>query len=179
MQQAATEGEVLDLAVIGAGAAGTYVARATQVAHPEWSISLFERTDRIGGRVWSVPVPGVDHRIELGGMRFMTIHRHVQAVVEELGIATHPFDRPGGSDRSLLRGRFGGGLPDPEAGAGYDLAPGERGRSARDLMPGPSSESSRVTTTSTRRAGTAPERPARTLAGRSLTGPSTMPCGQY
>jgi monoamine oxidase len=134
MQQAATEGEVLDLAVIGAGAAGTYVARATRVAHPEWSISLFERTDRIGGRVWSVPVPGVDHRIELGGMRFMTIHRHVQAVVEELGIATHPFDRPGGSDRSLLRGRFGGGLPDPEAGAGYDLAPGERGRSARDLM---------------------------------------------
>lgn len=132
--QAATEPDVLDLAVIGAGAAGTYVARAMKVAHAEWSISLFERTDRIGGRVRSVAVPGMAHRIELGGMRFMTIHRHVQAVVDELGIATHPFDRPGGTDRSLLRGRFGGGLPDPEAGAGYDLAPEERGRSAADLM---------------------------------------------
>jgi len=125
--------DVLDLAVIGAGAAGTYVARAMKVAHPEWSVSLFERSDRIGGRVWSVAVPGVAHRIELGGMRFMTIHRHVQAVVDELGIATHPFDRPGGSDRSLLRGRFGGGLRDPEAGSGYDLAPAERGRSAEQL----------------------------------------------
>jgi lysine 2-monooxygenase len=133
-QHAATERDVLDLAVVGAGAAGTYVARALKAAHPEWSISLFERTDRIGGRVWSAAVPGVAHRIELGGMRFMTIHRHVQAVVDELGIATHPFDRPGGADRSLLRGRFGGGLPDPEAGAGYDLAPGERGRSAKELM---------------------------------------------
>jgi monoamine oxidase len=133
MQPSATERDVLDLAVIGAGAAGTYVARATKAAHPEWSISLFERTDRIGGRVWSVAVPGVAHRIELGGMRFMTIHRHVQAVVDELGIATHLFDRPDGSDRSLLRSRFGGGLPDPEAGAGYDLAPDERGRSAEEL----------------------------------------------
>jgi monoamine oxidase len=129
-----TERDVLDLAVIGAGAAGTYVARAMKVARPEWSISLFERTDRIGGRVFSVAVPGVAHRVELGGMRFTVSHRRVQAVVDELEIATHPFDRRGGSDRSLLRGRFGGGLPDPEAGAGYDLAPGERGHSAKDLL---------------------------------------------
>jgi monoamine oxidase len=133
MQDSAPDPEVLDLAVIGAGAAGSYVARAMKVAYSEWSVSLFERTDRIGGRVWSVAVPGVAHRIELGGMRFMTIHRHVQAVVEELGIATHPFDRPGGSDRSLLRGRFGGGLPDPQAGGGYELLPTERGRSASEL----------------------------------------------
>jgi len=136
MQQSDSRGDILDLAVIGAGAAGTYVARATKVAHPEWSISLFERTDRIGGRVWSVAVPDVVHRIELGGMRFMTIHRHVQAVVDELGIATHAFDKPSGSDRSLLRGRLGGGLPDPEAGAGYDLGPLERGRSAEQLTAG-------------------------------------------
>ncbi|MEZ0239656.1 MAG: flavin monoamine oxidase family protein [Chloroflexota bacterium] len=133
MQQSTPERDVLDLAVIGAGAAGTYVARAMKVAQPEWSISLFERTDRIGGRVWSVQVPGVAHRIELGGMRFMTTHPHVRGVVEELGIVTHSFDRPDGSDRSFLRGRFGGGLPDPEAGAGYDLAPTERGRSAEGL----------------------------------------------
>jgi monoamine oxidase len=126
--------DILDLAVIGAGAAGTYVARTMKAAHPEWAISIFERTDRVGGRVFSIAVPGVDHRIELGGMRFMAIHRHVQAVVDELGIATHLFDRPGRLDRSLLRGRFGDGLPDPEAGAGYDLAPAERGRSATTLM---------------------------------------------
>jgi len=31
----------IDLAVIGAGAAGTWVARAMQEARPDWSITLY------------------------------------------------------------------------------------------------------------------------------------------
>ena len=125
--------EPLDLAVIGAGAAGTSVARTMKQARPDWSITLFERHQRIGGRLRSVHVPGLDHPIELGGMRYLTSHRRVQAVITELGIATRQFDTRGGTERSFLRGVFGDGPSDPMAGNGYDLAPEERGRSALDL----------------------------------------------
>ena len=84
----------LDLAIIGGGAAGTSVAWAVQQARPEWSIALFERTSRIGGRLHSVRVDGLDHPIELGGMRYITSHRRVAAVIDQFALPTHPFDRP-------------------------------------------------------------------------------------
>jgi monoamine oxidase len=126
--------DTLDLAVIGAGAAGTYVAERAQQAHADWSITLFERTERVGGRLWSMPVPGLDHPIELGGMRYMTSHRHVRQVVDRFGLATHPFDPTDGVERTFLRGRFGDGIKDPAAGDGYALRDDERGRSALDLV---------------------------------------------
>ena len=131
-QRQADDG-VLDLAVIGAGAAGTYVAHRLQRAHPDWAISLFERSDRIGGRLRSMAVPGLDHPIELGGMRFLTSHPRVATVASAFALPTHPFDPTGGVERSFLRGRFGNGPGDEQAGAGYDLPVGERGRSAEDL----------------------------------------------
>ncbi len=127
------EDGVLDLAVIGAGAAGTYVAHRLQLAHPDWAVSLFERTDRIGGRLRSMTVPGLEHPIELGGMRFLTSHPRVAAVVAGFALPTHPFDPTGGAERSFLRGRFGSGQDDAQAGAGYQLPVAERGRSAQDL----------------------------------------------
>ena len=75
----------IDLAVIGAGIAGTSVAASPQQARPDWSIVLLERSNRIGGRLRSVALPGVDHRIELGGMRFLTSHRRVATLVDALG----------------------------------------------------------------------------------------------
>jgi monoamine oxidase len=123
----------LALAIIGGGAAGTYVAQRVKSLRPDWSVALFERTDRIGGRLWSLRVPGLDHPIELGGMRFLTSHRRVVDVVASFGIPTHPFDTTGGIEESFLRGHFGLGGDDPEAGAGYDLQEVERGRSAADL----------------------------------------------
>jgi monoamine oxidase len=126
--------DVLDLAVVGAGAAGTYVSYHVQRERPDWSIALFERTDRVGGRLRSLTVAGLDHPIELGGMRFLTSHRRVADTVARFELATHPFDATGGAERSFLRGRFGAGAGDPWAGAGYDLPAGERGRSAVDLL---------------------------------------------
>jgi monoamine oxidase len=121
----------LDLAVVGA--AGTWLAHAMQRARPDWSITLFERHDRIGGRLRSVKVPRLDHPIELGGMRYVTSNRLVQSVIDELRIPTRPFDTHGVPERTFLRGVFGDGPSDPDAGAGYDLQPHERGRSADDL----------------------------------------------
>src|SRR5262245_63327122 len=67
-------------------------------------------------------------------MRFLTSHRRVAETVARFGLATHAFDETGGAERTFLRGRFGAGAGDPPAGAGYDLADGERGRSAVDLL---------------------------------------------
>jgi protoporphyrinogen oxidase len=123
----------LDLAIIGAGVAGTSVAYEVRRARPDWSIALFERTNRIGGRLHSVRIDGLDHPIELGGMRYITSQPKVSRLVDTFDIPTHPFDPTGGAERSLLRGVAGLGADDPEAGRGYQLTPEERGRSAIDL----------------------------------------------
>jgi monoamine oxidase len=124
----------LDVAVVGAGVAGTRVAHAIQRERPDWSIALFERTERIGGRLRSLQVAGVDHPIELGGMRFLTSHRRVADLVETLGIPTHAFDRTGSAhERSYLRGIVGRGADDHGAERAYALAPEQRGRSAAEL----------------------------------------------
>jgi monoamine oxidase len=123
----------LDLAIVGAGAAGTWLGDTVQRARPTWSVAIFERLDRVGGRLRSVHVDGVAHPIELGGMRYRTGHRYVQAVVDEFEISTRPFDVRDRPERSYLRGRIGRGPDDPDAGAGYHLEPEERGRSAADL----------------------------------------------
>ena len=128
-----TDGE-LDVAIVGAGAAGTYLAYRLMQARPDWRIAIFERSGRIGGRLWSVKVDGLAYPIELGGMRYMSGHRLVQAVVDELGIETRAFDPAEEPERTFLRGIIGSSTDDPEGGRGYDLPAGEAGRSAADLM---------------------------------------------
>jgi monoamine oxidase len=126
----------LDVAVVGAGAAGTYVAYRLLQARPDWRIAVFERLSRIGGRLWSVKVDGLAKPIELGGMRYMTGHRLVHAIVEELGLESRPFDPAEEHERTVLRGVIGESTDDPEGGGGYDLPEGEQGRSASDLLAG-------------------------------------------
>jgi monoamine oxidase len=126
----------LDVAIVGAGAAGTCLAFRLIRARPDWRISIFERLNRIGGRLWSVPVDGLSHPIELGGMRYMSGHAHVQKTVGELGLDTRHFDPASRPERLFLRGVVGHSLDDPEAGSGYDLPATEAGRSATDLMRG-------------------------------------------
>ena len=124
----------LDFAIVGAGAAGTYLAYRLIQAQPDSRIAIFERSNRIGGRLWSVGVDGLTQPIELGGMRYMTGHALVQSVVSDLGIETRPFDTAQEPERLFLRGVVGAGPDDPAAGRGYDLPAGERGRSANDLL---------------------------------------------
>lgn len=124
----------LDLAIIGGGVAGTSVAWAVQQARHDWSIALFERTTRIGGRLRSVRVDGLDYPIELGGMRYITSHRRFAHLIDQFVLPTHPFDPTDAQERSFLRGVTAAGADDPMAGSGYDLAASHRGRSAVDLV---------------------------------------------
>ena len=126
--------DALDLAIVGAGIAGTAVAWAVQRDRPGWSVALFERTNRIGGRLRSVRIDGVDHPIELGGMRYITSHHRVSALIDEFALPTHPFDPTGGPERSFLRGAVAKGADDPDAGDPYDLDARLGERSALQLM---------------------------------------------
>ena len=63
----------LDIAIIGGGVSCAYCAWRLQQARGEKeSIALFEYSDRIGGRLLSVALPGLpDVYAELGGMRYI------------------------------------------------------------------------------------------------------------
>jgi monoamine oxidase len=126
-------GDRYDVAIVGAGIAGTYIGDRLKGARPDWSVLITERTSRIGGRLRSIRIAGLDHPIELGGMRFMTSHRRVASIVDGFALRTHPFDRGSGQERAFLRGVLARGPGDPASGNSYRLDANERGRSAVDL----------------------------------------------
>ena len=85
------DGQSIDFAVIGAGVAGTLAAYRLAARYPTASIAVFESRFRIGGRLWSVPVPPVENEVaELGGMRTPFQHQETLDLIAELGLTTHP-----------------------------------------------------------------------------------------
>lgn len=89
---------IIDFAVIGGGVAGTYAAHRITTSPPSMirkiagktlatpTVHLFELTPRIGGRLLSAPVPGMNFRAELGGMRFTSNHHLLRNVVRLLSL---------------------------------------------------------------------------------------------
>ena len=58
-----------DIAIIGAGIAGTYAA--WRLRHQNKRISVYEYSNRVGGRLFTVRFPDItDINVELGGMRY-------------------------------------------------------------------------------------------------------------
>ncbi|MCX7358039.1 MAG: NAD(P)/FAD-dependent oxidoreductase [Alphaproteobacteria bacterium] len=76
------------VAIVGGGVSGCYCAYRLAQAHPDWEIQLYEASDRIGGRLWSVPVEGVEGLppAELGGMHISDKHHHLFKLIEHLGL---------------------------------------------------------------------------------------------
>ncbi len=134
----------LDVAVVGGGAAGTYSAwRLQEAAGADADIALFEYSDRIGGRLYTVTIPGLPNvKAEVGGMRYIPDqHIMVASLVDHLGLATKDFPMGAGgkvgSNCNLfyLRGRHLRlhELADPEK-VPYDLAWSERGLGPTNLQ---------------------------------------------
>jgi hypothetical protein len=89
----------IDVAIVGGGIAGLYAAwrlKADQIIasddkstdslpkrepNPEIRVSIFESSYRIGGRLYSVNIPGVAIRAELGAMRYMSRHRLLTGLI--------------------------------------------------------------------------------------------------
>ena len=97
----------LDTAVIGGGIAGLYAAWRLADGHvsPD-QIAVFEATDRIGGRLLSMNLPGTNGLVaEFGGMRFLTSQRIISSLVQHLGIDSRPFLMGGPENLNYLRGK--------------------------------------------------------------------------
>lgn len=78
--------EFYDVAILGAGAAG--LAAAVEIARGGKTAVVLEARDRIGGRVWSLEVPGLPVPVELGAE---FIHGHPPATLARMrraGIAS-------------------------------------------------------------------------------------------
>ena len=116
----------VDVAVIGAGVAGCYTAWRFQSLDKRelapkspllpllerkdrLSVGLFEYSDRIGGRLWSVAVNGLPNEYaEFGGMRFYKQMHIVWNLIEKLGLGPRaiPFPVSEPQNLSYLRGKY-------------------------------------------------------------------------
>jgi len=133
----------LDVAVVGGGVSGAYSAWRLQQEKPDLNIALFEYSDRIGGRLYTVTLPGLPHvKAEVGGMRYIpSAHLMVANLVDHLKIPTKDFPMgappPVGANCNLfyLRGRHLRlhELADP-AKVPYNLAWSERGLGPTNLQ---------------------------------------------
>ena len=133
----------VDIAVVGAGVAGAYSAWRLKQQYPQKRITLFEYSNRVGGRLYSVPLPGMPHiNAELGGMRYIPKSQaFVRELIATLGLPNRDFpmgaaDDPGGMNnlvylrRRLMRAKD---LTDP-AMVPYLLNPTEQGMNPDQLQ---------------------------------------------
>lgn len=81
-----------DVAIIGGGVAGNYTAWRLIKDQPKLKIVVIEQSERLGGRLYSEPISGINSvQIEHGGMRFSRNHKLLSHLVDYLGLPTRPF----------------------------------------------------------------------------------------
>jgi monoamine oxidase len=73
-----------EVAIIGAGTSGLYSAYrlVTDQKYTADQVQIFDLNDKIGGRLESVILPGMDFWGELGGMRYLTSQEIVTTLIE-------------------------------------------------------------------------------------------------
>ncbi|WP_035051684.1 flavin monoamine oxidase family protein [Andreprevotia chitinilytica] len=80
----------IDVAVIGAGVSGLYTGwrllggEFKPDGQRPASVHVFDLADRIGGRLLSIKLPGMDVIGELGGMRYMTSQEMVTSLIQNV-----------------------------------------------------------------------------------------------
>jgi monoamine oxidase len=106
---------ILDVAIIGAGVSGVYSGWRLLTQGGNRSVTVFEASDRVGGRLLSVTAPGVPScaKAELGGMRILPeVQPRIQQLLEQLNhgasqdekIETYAFPVDEDANIAYLRG---------------------------------------------------------------------------
>jgi len=74
----------LEVAIIGAGTSGLYTAYrlVTDKKYTASEVQIFDMNDKLGGRLESVIMPGMNFWGELGGMRYLTSQEIVTTLIE-------------------------------------------------------------------------------------------------
>jgi monoamine oxidase len=95
----------LHTAIVGAGVAGLYTAwRLLGCGQPPDGIAVFESSKRVGGRLFSVTMPGTSGiAAEFGGMRFLSSHALVTTVAATFGLEMREF--PAGGPENIFHSR--------------------------------------------------------------------------
>lgn len=133
----------VDIAVVGGGCAGAYSAWRLKQAFPKKKVALFEYSDRIGGRLYSVKLPGMPNvTAEVGGMRYIEDSQEfVRDLIGQMKLPSRDFPMggpkdPGGlQNLTYLRRRLGRQfeLNDP-AKVPYLMDPTEQGKTPDQLQ---------------------------------------------
>ena len=149
MSEASTaDSQILDLAVVGGGVSGLYAAWRALTAPDSSTLSadggeprvtVFERDERLGGRLYSWAPPGAPHlRAELGAMCHYTSQTLLVSLIDQLGLEVAPFPLADEHTMNYLRGgRFS--IADQIAGSAkvpYDLPPELRGETTGQIFMG-------------------------------------------
>lgn len=106
----------LDVAIVGGGCGGVYSGMRLLVSDRtgnsplpkgKLKVGLFEESNRIGGRLLSLEPPGVPTtRVEVGGMRYTSEHKHVVGLVGLFGLSPVPFPVREPQNIAYLRNRM-------------------------------------------------------------------------
>ena len=97
--------DVLDVAVIGGGVSGCYAAWRLSAGAPGRTIGVFERNERIGGRLWSVKPIGMTEQVaELGGMRIANNQTPLLNLTKRLNLTLDPYPATEPGNFYYLRG---------------------------------------------------------------------------
>ncbi len=99
--------DALDTAIVGAGVGGLYTAwRLLGCGQPADGIGVFEASERIGGRLFSVSMPGTTGiAAEFGGMRFLASHTLITSVATKFGLRMREFPAGGPENIFYSRGK--------------------------------------------------------------------------
>ena len=136
------DAQTTDLVIVGAGMAGLYTAWRLLKDDPRRKIHIIERLPRTGGRLETdhVLIDGTSVKTEEGGMRFLSSHKELIALLEELDLSKLVVPFPMGDDHNLfyLRGkRFTAGEVKKNPGmwsALYALNASAKGQQPGDVL---------------------------------------------
>jgi lysine 2-monooxygenase len=145
----ASPGNEVDVAIIGGGPSALYAAYRLLTGTPRSgspvakgsgkngrpTVAIYEATDRLCGRIWSVVPPGAPHLIaEFGGMRFLDTQEIVPRLIKALSLPTVPFTVGNGQNLNYLRGvRFTMAQYSDPSVVPYMLPPSEQGMTPGQL----------------------------------------------